>query len=100
MDRILKGEKYGKFIFSFSSNCFFYNICNRHKKRAGEEYKLLLRVFHSLFYTIYIYYLGTFVIAALFGIVYIVKKKTVRGEIAFSPFLLFSFYCILFMERV
>lgn len=55
---------------------------------------------YSDFYTIYIYYLGTFVIAALFGIVYIVKKKTVRGEIAFSPFLLFSFYCILFMERV
>lgn len=55
---------------------------------------------YSDFYTIYIYYLETFVIAALFGIVYIVKKKTVRGEIAFSPFLLFSFYCILFMERV
>lgn len=55
---------------------------------------------YSDFYTIYIYYLVTFVIAALFGIVYIVKKKTVRGEIAFSPFLLFSFYCILFMERV
>jgi leader peptidase (prepilin peptidase)/N-methyltransferase len=64
------------------------------------DIKLMIGIGYSDFYTIYIYYLETFVIAALFGIVYIVKKKTVRGEIAFSPFLLFSFYCILFMERV
>lgn len=55
---------------------------------------------YSNFYTIYIYYLGTFVIAAVFGIVYIIKKKAAKGEIAFSPFLLISFYYILFAGKI
>lgn len=55
---------------------------------------------YSDFYAVYIYYLETFIIAAIFGMLYIIKKKTASGEIAFSPFLLFSFYCILFMEKI
>lgn len=55
---------------------------------------------YSDFYTIYIYYLGTFVIAAIFGAVYIMRKKAVKGEIAFSPFLLISFYYIFFVGKI
>lgn len=55
---------------------------------------------YSDFYTVYIYYLGTFAIAAIFGIVYIIKKKAVKGEIAFSPFLLVSFYYIFFVGKI
>lgn len=55
---------------------------------------------YSDFYTIYIYYLGTFVIAAIFGTVYIMRKKAVKGEIAFSPFLLISFYYIFFVGKI
>ena len=55
---------------------------------------------YSDFYTVYIYYLGAFVIAAIFGIGYIIKKKAVKGEIPFSPFLLISFYYIFFMGKV
>ena len=55
---------------------------------------------YSNFYTVYIYYLGAFVIAAIFGIGYIIKKKAVKGEIPFSPFILISFYYIFFMGKV
>lgn len=86
---------------------FFYGYGSDIAKKeilGFGDIKLMIGIGYALgysnFYTVYIYYLGAFVIAAIFGIIYIIKKKTARGEIAFSPFLLFSFYCILLMEKI
>ncbi len=86
---------------------FFYGYGSDLAKKeimGFGDIKLMMGIGYILgyndFYTVYIYYLGTFLLAAIFCIIYILKKKMYRGEIAFSPFLLFSFYYILFLEKI